>query len=207
MLSSTELQARFAKGLSYDQYRAHMQQNQALMDALTPLVQLAADEERFFRMLPDRLRVLVVSEDWCPDCALNVPILMKVVALNPAFEVRFVGRDENFDLLEFALKGERKAIPTFFFFDERWNEVGHWVERPVRADALLLEWDRTHAAPDEPDRSADVWREYRRARSEYRNQLFLQDGLWRDTLVELRAILSGERFSNVESAREPSLST
>src|SRR5438270_12487863 len=106
MLASNELQARFAKGLTYDQYRAHMTPNQALMDALAPLVQLAPDEERFFRMLPDRLRVLVVSEDWCPDCALNVPILMNVAALNPAFDVRFVGRDENFDLLEFARKGE-----------------------------------------------------------------------------------------------------
>lgn len=205
MLPKTELQQRFANGRTYDRYRAYMQSNQALMGALTPLVKLSADEQRFFTALKDPLRVLVVSEDWCPDCALNVPILMQIAAINPAFDVRFIGRDENFDLLQFASKGERSAIPTFFFFDERWNEVGHWVERPLRADALLLEWDHVHAAPHEPDRSAEVWRAYRRARSEYRNQLFLQGGLWRDTLVELRAILSGEVFSNVESAREPSL--
>ncbi len=199
MLSTVELQRRFANGLTYDEYRAHMQKNRETIGAITPLVTLPVSDERFFRSLRGPLRVLVVSEDWCPDCALNVPILMKIAETIPAFEVRFVGRDDNLDLLEFARKGQRKAIPTFFIFDERWGEVGHWVERPARADALLLEWDHTHAAPNEGDRTAEVWREYRRERGAYRDELFLQHGLWLDTVGELRRILSREIFSNVES--------
>ena len=200
MLPISELQRRFAAGRRYDEYRAHMQHNLDLIGAITPRVRLRQDDERALRALTGPLRVLVVSEDWCPDCALNVPVLMQIAHLNPAFDVRFVGRDDNLDLLAFARKGERKAIPTFFFFDARWAEIGHWVERPVRADALLLEWDHAHPAPDEPDRTADIWREYRRARSDYRNLLFLEHGLWLDTVAELRHILTGEVFSNVESA-------
>jgi hypothetical protein len=176
-----------------------MQKNRDTIDAITPLVKLPEADVRFFRSLRGPLRVLVVSEDWCPDCALNVPILMMIAETNSAFEVRFLGRDDNLDLLEFARKGQRKAIPTFFFFDERWSEVGHWVERPARADAFLLEWDHTHAAPDEADRTAEVWREFRRERGAYRDELFLQHGLWLDTVGELRRILSREIFSNVES--------
>ncbi len=205
MLPISELNQRFANGETYEQYRAHMQKNLDLIDAITPLIKLSSDEERFFRSLRAPIRVLVVSEDWCPDCALNVPILMRIAATSRAFDVRFINRDDNFDLLAFAKKGERKAIPTFFFFDEQWNEIGNWVERPVRADALLREWDHIHAAPSEPDRTAAVWRDHRRARSEYRNELFLQHGLWRDSIDELRRILAGEMVSNVASEHTTTL--
>lgn len=197
----SDIAARFAHGRSYEQYLAHMQKNRETIEAITQRIQLSADDEQFarniHRALGTPIYTLVISEDWCPDCALNIPTLMKIAALNPAFVVRFLGRDDNLDILEFARKGERKAIPTIFFFDADWNEIGHWVERPLRVDALLAAWDRTHPAPTEPDRTHEVWRKYRQARSAYREELFFQHAAWRDTIDELRRILSREMVSNV----------
>ncbi|MEP7199130.1 MAG: thioredoxin family protein [Chloroflexota bacterium] len=195
-----DIATRFAAGEAYTQYLAHVEKNRDMIDVVTKLARLTADEEKFFRALRGPINALVVSEDWCPDCALNVPVLMRIAAANSALTVRFVGREANYDLLEFAKKGDRKAIPTFFFFDAQWNEIGHWIERPMRAEMLLDEWALTHRPPTEPDRTHAVWREHRQARSTYyRDELFLKQGLWHETVVELRAILSGEVFSNVTS--------
>lgn len=178
-----------------------MQKNRQTIEAISQQIELSADDEQFFRAvhrsLDTPIHALVVSEDWCPDCALNVPVLMTIAALNPAFEVRFLKKDEADDILAFAMKGDRKAIPTIFFFDHGWREIGHWVERPVRADVLLAEWDRTHPTPREPDRTADVWKDYRHARSAYRDEIFFAQRLWQQTIEELRRILARAVFSNV----------
>src|SRR5438105_7567788 len=135
---------RFAGGRKYPEYLAHMQKNRELITAITEEIRLSDDDTRFFAGLARPVRALVVSEDWCPDCALNVPVLMQIATVAPQLEVRFVGRDDNLDLLAYAKKGERKAIPTFLFFDGDWNLSGYWIERPVSVDTRLAEWDATH---------------------------------------------------------------
>jgi Thioredoxin len=193
----SEIAVRFASGRTYPQYLAHMQKNRATLAAITRDIHLSADDVRFFSCLTGPIRALVISEDWCPDCALNVPVLMQIAGANPSLEVRFIGRDDNLDVLEHAKKGGRKAIPTILFFDADWNEIGHWIERPANVDARLAEWDAAHPAPSEPDRTHEVWRQYRQDRSNFRDEQFFKRGAWRDTVAELRRILSREIFSNV----------
>ena len=187
---------RFANGKTYPQYLAHMQKNRELIAAINQEIHLSADDVKFFGALVAPIRALVISEDWCPDCALNVPVLMQIAAATPRLEVRFAGRDENLDLLAHARKGDRKAIPTFLFFDAGWDLLGYWIERPVSVDARMSAWDAAHRAPVEPDRTHEVWRQYRHARSAFRDDLFFQHGAWRDTITELRRILAGEVTSN-----------
>ena len=192
----SDIANRFTNGKTFPQYLAHMQQNRELLAAITQEIHLAAEDVKFFGGLGDPIRALVISEDWCPDCALNVPVLMQIAGAAPRLEVRFVGRDDNLDVLEHAKKGDRKAIPTFLFFDAAWNLIGHWIERPVSVDARLAEWDAAHPAPAEPDRTHDVWRQYRQERSAFRDALFFKHEAWRDTVSELRRILAGEVASN-----------
>ena len=192
----TDIATRFAKGKTFPQYLAHMQKNRELIAAITREIHLSADDVKFFGALSEPIRALVISEDWCPDCALNVPVLMQIADAAPRLEVRFVGRDDNLDVLEHTKKGERKAIPTFLFFDFGWDLTGHWIERPASVDARLAEWDASQPAPSEPDRTHDVWRQYRQQRSAFRDEEFFKHKAWLDTLVELRRILAGEITSN-----------
>ena len=187
---------RFANGKTYPQYLAHMQKNRELIAAINQEIHLSADDVKFFGALVAPIRALVISEDWCPDCALNVPVLMQIAAATPRLEVRFAGRDDNLDVLEYVKKGDRKAIPTFLFFDGGWNLTGYWIERPVSVDARMAEWDKVHRAPTEPDRITVVWRRYRQDRSAFRDDLFFKHTAWRDTLTEVRRILAGETISN-----------
>lgn len=191
-----DIAQRFASGRTYPEYLAHMKTNRDLVAAITQQIELAPDDVRFFAGLGRPLHVLVVSEDWCPDCSLNLPVLMKIAEAAPQLEVRIVGRDDNLDLLESTKKGDRKAIPTFLFFDAGWNLIGYWIERPVSVDARIAGWHATHPAPSEPDRTHEVWRQYRQGFSQVRDELFFQQGAWRDTVAELRRILAGEVVSN-----------
>ena len=199
----SDIAVRFANGKTYPEYLAHMQKNRDMLAAITQKIHLQADDTRFFAGLADSIRALVISEDWCPDCALNVPVLMRIAEATPRMEVRFVGRDDNLDLLDSAKKGGRKAIPTFLFFDAGWNLIGYWIERPVSVDARLAEWAATHPAPSEPDRTHKVWREYRQALTPFRDELFFKHDAWRDTVAELRSILAGETISNQATETVP----
>jgi hypothetical protein len=192
----SDIAQRFANGNTFPQYLAHMQKNRELIAAITQEIHLSADDVKFFGALGNPIRALVISEDWCPDCALNVPVLMQVSGAASRLEVRFAGRDDNLDVLEHVKKGDRKAIPTFLFFDAGWNLIGHWIERPLSVDARLAEWDAAHPAPSEPDRTHAVWRRYRQERSAFRDEQFFKHEAWRDTIAELRRILAGEVTSN-----------
>jgi len=192
----SDIADRFANGKTFPQYLAHMQKNRELIAAITQEIHLSADDAKFFGALSDPVRALVISEDWCPDCALNVPVLMQIADAAPRLQVRFAGRDDNLDVLAHSKKGDRTAIPTFLFFDAAWNLIGRWIERPLSVDARLAEWDASHPAPSEPDRTHLAWRRYRQDRSAFRDEQFFKHGAWRDTVAELRRILASEVTSN-----------
>ena len=51
--------------------------------------------------------------------------------------VRIFYRDQNLDLMERWLnQGKFQSIPVFAFFDERFRELGHWIERPASVTEL-----------------------------------------------------------------------
>ncbi len=200
MFPIADIAARWTGGKTFEEYVAAMQNNRERMETLLGAVALSAAERARISGLRNPVRGLVVGEDWCPDCTMNIPVLMKIAAAHPSLDVRFVGREANWDLLAHAKKGERMAIPTFFFFDAGWNEIGHWVERPLKVEALLNEWTAAHKPAGKPDFSQPVWREFAQGKSDYyQNELYIKQGLWREAFEELRAILAGETVSNVES--------
>lgn len=125
------------QGLSYDAY-----------------LEKAGEHRDFFRtvdqvVLPDELveavaqldrdvYAVALSEGFCPDCHVNLPVLAKMASLNPKIRLRAFGRDANPELVkELAIK----RIPTFVFFDLELNEIGRFVERPQVVVELLASGD------------------------------------------------------------------
>ena len=84
-----------------------------------------------FSSLDQPLNVLVLSEDWCPDCTDGLPILNQIAEQTGKLNVRILPRDANRDLADqFLWKGQHNKIPTFIFLDAELNEIGHVIERP-----------------------------------------------------------------------------
>ena len=84
-----------------------------------------------FSSLDEPVNVLVLSEDWCPDCTDNLPILNRIAEKTGKLRLRILPRDENRDLADqFLWNGEYNKIPTIIFLDRDLNEIGHVIERP-----------------------------------------------------------------------------
>lgn len=122
---------RFEQGLTYEGFKARMTRNQERFADTERAVDLAEDDVAVFRRLPRPLNVLVLAEDWCGDVVDNLPVLGRLAESSGKLNVRVFLRDENLDLMEQYLKqGQFRSIPVFVFFDEQFNELGHFTERP-----------------------------------------------------------------------------
>ena len=82
--------------------------------------------------LPQPLPVLVLAEDWCGDVIDNLPILGNLAVASGKLDLHIFLRDQNLDLMEQYLnQGQFRSIPVFVFFDQQFNEIGRFIERPA----------------------------------------------------------------------------
>ena len=149
---------RFESGLTYEQYKAQMTRNREQFEANERSLELSAADLAPFQRLPRPLNVLVLAEDWCGDVIANFPILGRIALETGKLNLRVFLRDQNADLMDLYLnQGKYKSIPTFVFFDDDFNQVGLWVERPASVTARRAELtqqiyasDPKYGSPDAP---------------------------------------------------------
>jgi hypothetical protein len=149
---------RLDQGMTYDAYKAQMTRNQERFAANERQVQLSPDDLAPFKGLPRPLDVLVLAEDWCGDVIDNLPILGRLAAESGKLNLRIFLREQNPDLMDQYLnQGHFRSIPVFVFFDDQFNEIGRFIERPASVTARRAELRRAvHAehpelgSPDTP---------------------------------------------------------
>ncbi len=142
---------RFESGLSYEQYRAKMTRNRERFEELEQRVEIAPADLAAFQALPSPLHVLVLAEDWCGDVINNLPVLGWLAAESGTLDLRVFLRDQNLDLTDQYLnQGKYRSIPVFVFFDDRFNQVGVWIERP-QSVTDLREQKRLQIYRDNPE--------------------------------------------------------
>jgi hypothetical protein len=121
---------RFDQGLTLEQYVAQMTVNQERFVRALDRVVIGPDDTRLLARLGSARKVLVITEDWCGTSLAHVPFVAKLVAENPALEMRIFLRDANADLMDLYLKhGRHRSIPVFVFFDTDMNELARFVEQ------------------------------------------------------------------------------
>ena len=124
--------ARFATGLTYDQYKDQMTRNRDRVEANEARVQLDQDDLAAFRSLNGPIHVLALAEDWCGDVIANLPIVGKLARESGTLDLRVFLRDQNTDLMQRYLnQGKFESIPVFAFFDDTFAELGVFIERPA----------------------------------------------------------------------------
>ena len=122
--------ARFAQGLTLDQYVAQMTVNkERLVSALARATAEPVDAGTLDRLGRPR-KIMVITEDWCGTSLLHVPFVASLLAADPTIEVRVFLRDENPDVMDQYLKrGLYRAIPVIALYDESMNELGRFIEQ------------------------------------------------------------------------------
>lgn len=192
-------QERFEQGLSYQAYREQMTRNQERFLANEKTVQLDAEDLAYFASLPQTLPVAVLAEDWCGDVIANLPVLGALAEQSGKLDVRVFLRDQNLDIMDQYLKeGQFRSIPVFVFLDSDFQDLGHWIERPVRVTQMLAQQRQklfasdpvlSSVAPDTPfaqmsDQVRDRLREATTTFRELNRDLFD-----REVVRELRALV------------------
>ena len=131
---------RFESGLTYEQWKAQMTRNRERHDANEQGLPLSEADLAPFKNLSRPVNVLMLAEDWCGDVIANTPIVGRIASEVDTINLRVFLRDQNEDLMNQYLKeGKYKSIPTVVFFDEEFNELGRWVERPESVTRLREE--------------------------------------------------------------------
>ena len=124
---------RFAQGMTFQQYLDQMTTNKdKFMEALAA-ARVTPEERALFANRPEKLNVLVLTEDWCGDALTNFPVLARMVEGAPRVEMRVFLRDQNPDLMDQYLnRGLFRSIPVFVFLDEDMKEIARFIERPPK---------------------------------------------------------------------------
>lgn len=139
---------RFEQGLTYAAYKEQMTRNRERFESNEQTLALPEADVAFFAQLPQPLNVMVLAEDWCGDVINNLPVLGHLAARGK-LNVRIFLRDQNLDLMDQYLnQGQFRSIPVFVFFDQNFNELGYWIERPARISQLVGEMRRQLFATD-----------------------------------------------------------
>src|SRR6266478_10045825 len=129
---------RFQQGMTFEQYLNQMGTNKDQFTRFLNEIEIRPEDKTALAKLGKKLKVLVITEDWCGDARYNLPVLAKMVEGNPNIELRIFLRDKNPDLTDQYLnQGIYRSIPVFAFFDENMNEVARFLERPPKLTEQL----------------------------------------------------------------------
>jgi hypothetical protein len=134
-------------------------------------IQLTPEDERFFRELKQHLNILIISESWCSDCVLNVPIIAKLAEINPQIKVVIFPRDHYPEIMDMYLTNGKRTIPAVIMFDDNFVEVGRWIERPLVVQKVFSEGTEAEIATMKRD---------------YLQGLYLEE-----TVREIRCVIEG----------------
>ncbi|WP_164668283.1 thioredoxin family protein [Virgibacillus doumboii] len=118
-----ELNEWYEKALTPDEYIESMEKHKADLLHIYDNFTVPEDTKFFKKLARKNLRVIVLTEDWCGDAMLNIPILLRL-AEQANIPVKMLLRDQNLELMDqYLTNGKSRSIPIFIFIEETGNEV------------------------------------------------------------------------------------
>lgn len=202
---SIELERAWERSVTYARYVRNLPRRREFMAEHAAALSRYRGELQIRSAVMSLRRVLVLTEDWCADSILNVPVVA-LLCEEHRLELR-VGQRSAFKWLaaRFPGRGGANRVPTVLFLD-RDNRVGaHWSERCAGDHEWMKQFIATNPMPplrminDWPDSDFDRWVD-RRLIAQV--ELHQTSG-WKETLRELDAAAargaSGEDKSLIQA--------
>ena len=106
-------------------------------------IRIPLAEQTFFLTYPDVLHFIVVVNEESPDTLVVLPILMRLAAASPRFQLGILREYDDFSLLDGVVDeidfqedlGEID-LPLLLIFDEEWDFQGQWVRTRRKRNAI-----------------------------------------------------------------------
>ncbi|HLR09510.1 MAG TPA: thioredoxin family protein [Bacillota bacterium] len=175
----------YDKAMSSDTYIGSMKQHKDNLLYIYEQFQLPEDDTFFQKLADKQLRVIALTEDWCGDAMLNIPILLRI-AEKADMPVRMLLRDDNLELMDqYLTNGKSRSIPIFIFIDETGQERAKWGPRAAKVQAFV---DQSRSGL--PPKDADNYKEKFQEVISYTTNEFLNNTrFWDDVYHDLKQTL------------------
>ncbi len=131
------LETYFNKSQPLDEYIYKMKNNQENLQSIYKSFQLPKNDERLEKLKDSAYsKVLVITEDWCGDAMMNIPIL-KHISEKLNIEARAFHRDDDTHLIDHYLTmGKSRSIPIFIFMNDAFEQLTVWALEPKKYNDL-----------------------------------------------------------------------
>jgi hypothetical protein len=100
---------------------------------------------------------MILTEDWCGDCAQNLPYLFKITQLNENIELKLLYRDQNLEIMDKYLTNGVRAIPKLIAFDSDGIELFQWGPRPKLAEIQVSHYKKDGDTKDQVNEKLNLW--------------------------------------------------
>lgn len=138
--ADSTLEALYASGVDYRTFLANARARREQWVRHTERAVVPADALDAARALRGRWRLLVAAVDGCSDSVNTIPYLAALAEQVPSLELRIVAPGPGRPVMESHRTPDgRAATPTVVILDGSGADVGCWVERPAKLQAMAIE--------------------------------------------------------------------
>lgn len=131
------LEELYRSGQTYEEFYAAAKSRRTLWDENTAMATVADDLVARARALDGPFHILAIAIDACSDSVNSIPYIAKLADMVDAIDLQIIGREAGRHLMESHRTPDgRAATPTLIVLNEKFEEVGCWIERPL----ALQQW-------------------------------------------------------------------
>jgi len=176
-------------GLSMPEFIESMGQHQQAMRSRYSRIRLSPVECEGFTRLKKRISIAVMTEEWCTDCLMNLPVIARIADAASQMELKIFIRKDWPDLRAYYTEQNIPSIPVATFLDENFEVLSTWIERPQAAHRRLQAWKAAHPEVEEIRRRSDLTSEEKKLLlKEINERLLVEMESWYDNGLQSETI-------------------
>ncbi|UOQ46073.1 thioredoxin family protein [Halobacillus salinarum] len=96
----------------------------------------ASDHPLFEQLQKRNLRAIIITEDWCGDAMLNIPVFLRFAEAGH-IHTHFLLRDQNTELMDQYLTKDSRSIPKMIIINTQGEEVATWGPRAPEVQEFI----------------------------------------------------------------------
>ena len=121
--------AKFAQGMTTDQYIASIKVNQEPFRQIHAAAAVPAAVQDYFDGLAQPLNLAVFTADWCGDAMSTTPAILRLADATDNLRLSVFNRDDELDLTNRFLPAHRAGtVPVFVVLDAAMGEIARFIE-------------------------------------------------------------------------------
>ncbi|TGB02169.1 thioredoxin family protein [Halobacillus salinus] len=177
----------FQRGMTAQEYVDSMETHQENLIYIYEHFSVPKEDYPLFESLQKRdLRAIVLTEDWCGDAMLNIPIYLRFAEASH-IQTRFLLRDENLELMDqYLTNGKARSIPKMIFIAPNGEEITNWGPRAPELQEFLDD-----SVANLPDENSPDFKDKRRQMLTFITKAYRDHGdFWDNVYQDIKRTLS-----------------